>query len=716
MANKEIKQTIRLDGEKEYNAAIREAQRNLRTLRSELKAETAELGANATAQQKNEARSKSLQKQIKEQEEIVKTLRKALEEAKKDYGDNEDVVAKWETKLNEARATLGNMKNELDGLGQAYESVNESTEMGIVATKSFADSVASIASVGDSVSSAIEDIFTGLIDRISDVVVDLWDLIGETAAKANSWADIAGYWNTDTANVEKWARAVKASGNSFEDFENIVSRINLGGKGKQITEMLGISDANYEDQWSYAIAVMDRIAELQGKGTLPDDFWETVFGEKKATKAKDIVNDWATVQEGLERYDADKGGLGMGSEALETMSKLHEQISTVEQDWQAIKDKVASGFGTITGDLLFNVSGGLEAINDILNAETEAEREEAIKKLEQNVSELFQKVADAIRAGIEILGDVGEELSNSDDPVVAAIGKIMKDIADALEWMVKNQGRVKMALEAIFGAWLVGRLTSIAGKLTAIVAQINLIKAFNAGGGAAAGAGAAASGAASSKAGGIASVVTGAGGGSVLAGIGALIAAGIAGAKMIEANLKDNKLNAVYGNDSGEGGVLEAMSPESWAKAAEYFRIYNDETMTGTDKAFDARDSLFESLERDGVDLSEQAVSLLENTFDNYLNGSDVDGLVSAIEQHYPGFFSMTPGTIVDDTLDSDVKSMESTVGVKLDDIKDAVVRSARENARAYAGMTVTLDGAVVGRLITPYVSGGIARNVMVDR
>jgi len=705
MATKEIKHKIELLGEKEYNNALREANRNLRTLRSELKAETAELGANATAQQKNEARSKSLQKQIKEQEEIVKTLRQALEEAKKDYGDNEDVVAKWETKLNEARATLGNMKNELDGLGQAYEGVNESTEMGIVATKSFADSVASIASVGDSVSSAIEDIFTGLIDRVSDVVVELWDLIGETAAKANSWADIAGFWNTDTANVEKWARAVEASGNSFSDFETIVSRINLGGKGKQIAEMLGISDANYEDQWSYAIAVMDRIAELQGKGTLPDDFWETVFGEKKATKAMDIVNDWATVQEGLERYDADKGGFGMGSEALETMSKLHEQISTVEQDWQAIKDKVASGFGTITGDLLFNVSGGLEAINDILNAETEAEREEAVKKLEQNVSELFQKVADAIRAGIEILGDVGEELAGSDDPIVSAIGKILKGITDALEWMVKNQGRVKVALEAIFGAWLIGRLSSIAGKLTSIIAQINLIKAFNAGDALSGAAGAAGNASGASSAAGAAGTGASIGG---FAGVAALAGLGFLFSKGVQ-----------YRQQYGQRGSVEAIE-----KGAEG----NDDLQEAFTEFIDSQAALEEAMMNVGTVSDEEAERLAAQADEaskrlySFDEAGNLMHLYSDWRQEHgygnmdwimpDNMFGTTPGTIVDDTLDTDVKSMESTVSVKLDDIKDAVVRSARENARAYAGMTVTLDGAVVGRLITPYVSGGIARMV----
>ena len=144
MAGKQIKQEIVLSGEKQYNAAIKEAQRNLKTLQTALKAETAELGKNATEQQKNEAKVKSLKQQIKEQEKVVQTLREALEQAKAEYGDNADVVAKWEQKLNNARTTLANMKNGLEGVGQAFDGVKQSADMSVVASNSLADSFSRI--------------------------------------------------------------------------------------------------------------------------------------------------------------------------------------------------------------------------------------------------------------------------------------------------------------------------------------------------------------------------------------------------------------------------------------------------------------------------------------------------------------------------------------------------------------------------------------------
>ena len=339
---KEIKLHVGIEGEKELNDALHTTQRNLNTLRSALRAETAELGANATAQQKNATKANSLQRQISEQEKLVETLRQALDKIKEKYSDNADLVAEWETNLNNARATLGNMRNELDTLGQSFGDVHEQTEEGVVATKAFADSIASIASVGDSVSTAIEGIFNGMMDTIRDVIGEVWNLISDTAAKADNWTDLAGIWNTDPAKVQQWEHALRSTGKELGDFQQIVTRLNLGGKDKDITEMLGISSVNYEDQWDYAVAVMNRLNEMQKQGANLDSFWETVFGEKKATSAMKILGSWDNILAELATYDADNGGLGLSSEGIEKYSQIYGEIQKAQTSWDALKDSEIS--------------------------------------------------------------------------------------------------------------------------------------------------------------------------------------------------------------------------------------------------------------------------------------------------------------------------------------------------------------------------------------
>ena len=476
--NRQIKIELGIDGEKQYNAALNEARRNLANLRSALKAETAELGVNATAQQKNQLRAASLKKQIAEQEKVVETYRKALEEIKKTYGDNEDLTSKWQRTLDSARASLGDMRNELASLGNEFRNVDSATAAGVVATKSFADALGDVASVGDSIAGAVENIFTGMVGAVRGALEEVWDMIGETAAKANNWTDIAGYWNTEPANVEKWARAVEGTANSFADFESIVSRIVLGGKNKEITELLGISDVNYEDQWDYAIAVLQQIYELRNSGNLPENVWETIFGEKKATKVMDILNDWESIQKGLTTYNADEGGFGLGEDALKEMAQLYETMANIEGKWKALKETFAHGLGTITADILVDVSGSLDALNAYLKADTEEERKDAMEKLRGHIESFFQKLRQALIDAVHILDDVGKEFQNSEDPMLKTIGDVLVGLANTMQWVIDNSDKVKMALEAIFGVWLLAKITAISAKVAALLFQLRTIQTF----------------------------------------------------------------------------------------------------------------------------------------------------------------------------------------------------------------------------------------------
>jgi len=490
VADKEIKQRIVLEGEKQYNAAIKEAQRNLRTLKSELKAETAELGKNASEQQKAEAKAKSLKQQIAEQEKIVKTLKQALAEVKKDYGDNAEEVAKWEIKLNNARTTLANMQNELEGVGSGFQNVNANAAQATVATKSVADALGSIGSAGASVSTAIENIFTGLIDQMTGAVEQLWELLSETAARANNWTDLASYYGSSASEIQMWSKSIEAAGGDFEKFTAVVNRLSFGGKEKKITELLGISKENYQNDVQYTLAVLDelnkRSAELGQQWT--DSTMSEIFGAKKAADVAwflanaeghtgangEWIEGWRS---NPERFNGE-GSYGLTSDEIGTMNDLYLVVSNIETKWQDLKDQFAAGLGGVALDLLVNVEGAMDGVAEFLNAKDESEREAALEKIRTNLESFFRRLGEAVTEAIGVLNEVGQELQESDDPVTKAIGDILVGLTEALDWMIKHQDEVKIAFEAIFGVWLLGKLAAVAGSLGSIIMQIEAIKAF----------------------------------------------------------------------------------------------------------------------------------------------------------------------------------------------------------------------------------------------
>lgn len=484
MANNDIRQKIILEGEQEYNRALKDARRNLKTLKSELKAETAELGANATAQQKNEARIKSLQKQIKEQEKIVRTYKDALDQVKEKYGDNEDAVQKWEVKLNEARATLANMQNEIEGVGKSFKDVQGSAEMATVASKSVADTLGKLSDIGGAISDGIESAFTGMMDRVRDVCMEIWDLIAETAAKADRWGDLAGFYGSTAEEIQAIDRAVSGAGANFEDFINLMNQLQFKGKDKALVSWLGLSDVNYENEVEFTILALQRMSELKkelGTGKFNEQLGDVFSG--KSAGFLELISKIDNILELREQF-AEHGYL-MDNSELETMSEVNNTLARIEEKWDSLKGKFASGFGTTTLTIAANVEGIMDAFADYFNAGTDQERNDALKKIEDNIVAIFETAEEAIKKGIELLDKLAEDLKNSDNPTAKALGNILDGIVTALSWFTEDHmTNVVSALEILVGFWTAGKTLQMISTIAELAANVRTLSLFKLIGGA----------------------------------------------------------------------------------------------------------------------------------------------------------------------------------------------------------------------------------------
>ena len=484
---KEIKQRIVLEGEKQYNQAINEAKRNLKTLRSEMKAETAELGANATAQQRAEVKTRSLKEQIKEQEKIVKTLREALKQVQAEYGDNADEVARWQQRLNDARTVLGNMRNDLDRTGQGMRQVASDASNVVTATRSAAESMASIGQAGEKIAGSIETAFKTMLDYVTEAAGKVWELIAESAAKANNWNDLASYFGSSADAMQMWDRSISAAGGSFESFIGIINQLTYMGKDKDIAESLGISKEEYQDDVKYVLAVMDKLE--QRKKELSQNEFDELLGGLFGRKSRELnwflsnahgheaengewINGW---RDNPEQWSS-QGPFGASVQELQTLNDVYVQMETIDAKWDAIKTKIAAGLGTAALSITTSVDGILTGLSEYMSAGTPAEKQEALDKIEQNMIAFFEAVGQIVGKCIEILKEVGEDLKKSDNPAVAFVGEIMTALADALEWITEHYQEVVVALEAIFGMWLVAKIIALAGGLSSFLANVETIK------------------------------------------------------------------------------------------------------------------------------------------------------------------------------------------------------------------------------------------------
>lgn len=482
-----ISQKIELQGEKEYRQAIKNAERELKTLEARLKTETAELGKNATEQEKNAAKVKSLQKQIAEQEKIVQTYKAALQEVQEKYADNADEIAKWETKLLKARETLANMRNSMasasEGLRDVQtgmEGVGAASDSAVVAARSVTETIGDLANIGDGISDGIENIFKGMVSSVKEAITEVWGEISDLAARSNALLDMAGFWNTDVTTLQRYKGAVANISGDLSDLNDIVTKINAKDS-KKITELLGISKEGYQDDWKYAMAVMDAMADLREKNfQAGNNAAFEIFGGRQATKAMDLLNDWRKLQEQLARYDVDAGGYGMSEEQIQDMSDLADRISGLKNDWQTLKDMMLAGLTAELGlNITSNAQGMLDGFLQYFNADSDEEKQAAIDKVRENIEGIFQAIREAIEAGIQMMKDLSEDLKKSEDPLVQALGNVLSGVADVMSWFTEDNAKnAAAALGIVAGAWGAAKVLTMIGNITKLAAAARTIKLF----------------------------------------------------------------------------------------------------------------------------------------------------------------------------------------------------------------------------------------------
>lgn len=106
MAVRTIATDLKLTGEKEFNDQMKAVNSNLKTLRSDMAAVSAEFDDNAGSVDALAAKNKILQDTVDQQKAKVDALRAMYEKVSAAYGENSAQADKWKQQLNNATAAL----------------------------------------------------------------------------------------------------------------------------------------------------------------------------------------------------------------------------------------------------------------------------------------------------------------------------------------------------------------------------------------------------------------------------------------------------------------------------------------------------------------------------------------------------------------------------------------------------------------------------------
>ena len=506
--------------------------------------------------------------------------------------------------------------------------------------------------------------------------IELGKVIVKEVLGAGSWADDlhtrATYFGISDEELQKMEKTATLIDTPVDAIINARKRLKkaVAGGNEDAFSALGIDPAaaeNSEDMfWKVGAALMK----------LGDKYEQEAYAQKMFGRSwNELI---PLFEAGREEYDKlNESWTVVPEENLKQLQEMDDQYQILQNDLETTKNLFLSELAPAVKSVMEVMTGLVGKFNEYLQTENGQQMMEALSNA---VSSMF------------------EDLSNIDpEDVMKTITGVLDTIKTSLEWIANNKEVVVGAVEAFIGAWAL--LEGAKGVATALQ-LINGIKSLRSGGGtptpsgggaeAAGGAASAGGGAAMSKATWQASMFNAAGGWGVALPVAALGVGGYAGAKMIEANLNDENLNQIYGDEKGKD-LLDRMTDAQLLLAKEYEKIYNDPDKMGTEEAFQMREALQESLKDLGIVNDEQGVSLLENIFEERLREMDIDGMVEKFDRLTQEAEDLNSGELKQST-GGLAQATQNLTGLP------AQIESAAEKgiARKPIQVTVFLDGQMI--------------------
>lgn len=361
MPVREIKTTIALDGEQQFKKALADATREMRVMDSELKAVSEAYKVNGDGAEYFAAKQRNLRSQISQQENIIKSLEQAVEEAGKAYGESSSQVDGYTIKLNNARAKMSQLEKQLS------ETDREIEELGRDSVKAGRQIEQGI---GESSQEAEKDV-RGLVETLQD---DLSAIRSNTTFTAigSLWDMAAGAYQAVAGFVDGTAEYRRQL--SFLEQNAETAGLDFSVIKDQLTEVQGVTGD--------ASAAIEGLSNLLAAG-----FDEHRLAEAVDLLAGAIVNFPETMKfESL--ADSLQETLATG-EATGQFAELLGRLGVDLNDFNAALEESPTAAGDMDIALAYLASGGMKQVYDQWQKNNEAmvEAGETQAELERELAE-----------------------------------------------------------------------------------------------------------------------------------------------------------------------------------------------------------------------------------------------------------------------------------------------------------------------------------------
>ena len=439
-----ISSKFKVDGEREYKHALSQIADSTKVLNSEMRLVKAQFSENANSMDALTAKGEVYEKQIANQRDRVATLEKALKEAAERYGETDKRTKQWQTSLNNAKAELVKLEDQMDDNNAQIKEFGESTEesserMGGLGDmiSQFADKVGiqlpegltSAASSLGSINMSFLAVAGGIGAAVAAIVKVETALINMTKASAAAADEIltnSVITGISTDTLQEYAYAAQFVDVSVETITDSQAKLirsmsdAQSGTASQVEafEKLGVEVTNADGTLRDAQDVFWDVIESLGSMTNEterDALAMEILG-RSAQELNPLIEAGADRMKELAE-EAHEVGYVMSTDTLDALGGVDDAMNRFNNRIEAVKNNIAaqlapyletaterlSEFVTGLGDD-FEESGIVDSFGSIL---------ESASGLLQPLGQIVEAILPAVTVAIELVADAVQLIADA---------------------------------------------------------------------------------------------------------------------------------------------------------------------------------------------------------------------------------------------------------------------------------------------------------------
>lgn len=482
---------VKLTGESEYRAALRNITQNLKEVSSELKLVSSQYGKNDTSVEALTAKQTALTHQLEQQKSKLSVMREQYEKMGSEYQQNkekhEQLVASYtkeQSELERIGRELGTTSNEYKQQKDVVEKLSGQVEKSTLAND---QNERSMSKMRTQINNAQTD-----INKTASEIKELDTQMGKSATSGGKLGESVEDAGNKARNAEGGFTILKGA---IANLAGNILTSAISGIQSLVGEAINSDDALKKFESTMSFAGYDGSTIAKAKDDMKEYADKTVYdldtvANTTAQLAANGIQDYTGLTQAAGNLNAVAGG---NADTFKSVAMVLTQTAgagkLTTENWNQLSDAIpgASGKlqealqknGAYTGNFRDAMAEGQitadefnQAIMDLGFTDAAQEAATSTSTFEGAMGNMQAAVTDGLMQIYEAIGS--ENVTGFINGISNAVSKVIPPIKQAVQWFMSNLPTIAPILATIAGA-MAGLM--VAEKITALVTAFNKWKA-----------------------------------------------------------------------------------------------------------------------------------------------------------------------------------------------------------------------------------------------